>query len=63
MVESQLQNIKILLVKVRLKIGQEKYLLLILLQKTMNFITSWTYKVKELNGELIIGRFYERINK
>ena len=63
MVESQLQNIKILLVKVRLKIGQEKYLLLILLQKTMNFITSWTYKVKELNGEIIIGRFYERINK
>ena len=63
MVESQLQNTKILLVKVRLKIGQEKYLLLILLQKTMNFITSWTYKVKELNGEIIIGRFYERINK
>ena len=42
MIESELISIKLFLVKVTLKIGQE------------------TYKIKDLNGEKIQERFYEK---
>ena len=51
MIELELLSIRIFLVKDTLKIGQEKYLLLILFPRT--------YKIKELNREKI-GRFYEK---
>ena len=51
MIESELLSTRILLVKVTLKIGQDKYFLSI---KT----NPWTYKLKGLNGEKIIGSFY-----
>ena len=54
MIELGLLRIRTFLWKVTLKIGQEKSLLSIL--KT----NPWTYKIKYLNGEKIIGSFYEK---
>ena len=53
--EWELLSIKIFLVKVILKIGQEKYLL-------SNLISNLTlgHKIKDLNVEKIIGSFYEK---
>ena len=48
---------KNVLVKATLETGQEKYLLLILFYFSKNH---WTYKIKDLNGEKIIGSFYEK---
>ena len=56
MTETELRSIRIILVKATVKIGQEKYLLSILFLKT----NSWTYKIKDLNGEKIKGIFYEK---
>ena len=55
MIESGLLSIEIFLVKVTLKIGQEKYLLLIMLKTN-----PWKYKIKDLNGEKIILSLYEK---
>ena len=52
MTESKILSIRIFLVKVTLKIRQEKYLLRILFLK----LTLGKY----LNGEKIIGSFYEK---
>ena len=49
LIELELLSMRIFLVKVTLKIGQEKYVL-----KT-NF---WTFKIKDLIGEKIIEGFY-----
>ena len=46
MIESVLLSIRIFLVMVILKIGQ---------------FTPWTYKIKYLKGEKIIGSFYKKI--
>ena len=48
MVGSELPSTRILLVKVTLKIRQEKY------------SNPSTYKIKDLNGGKIIGVFYEK---
>ena len=48
-------NIKTLLLKDMLQIGQKKLLLLIKLK--MQF---WTYTISDLNGEEITGSFYEK---
>ena len=53
MIESELQIIRIFLVKVILKIGKEKYFLLILFWKLILGLT-------DLNREKIIGSFYEK---
>ena len=60
MTESELLSMKIFLVKT-LKIGQEKYFLLIPFWK----LKTWTYKIKNLKvkgskGEKVIGSFYEK---
>ena len=52
----KLELLSIRIKKVILKIGQEKYSLLILFWK----INPWTYKIKDLNGEKIIESFYEK---
>ena len=52
MIESEFLSIRIFLVNFTLKIGQEKYLLLIALKTN-----PWT---KDINGEIIIGSFYEK---
>ena len=54
-IESGLLSIEIFLVKVTLKIGQEKYLLLIVLKTN-----PWKYKIKDLNGEKTILSLYEK---
>ena len=54
MTESDLVSITIFLVKVTLKIGQEKYLLPILFWRLI-----LTDVIKDLNGEKIIISFYE----
>ena len=46
---------KIFLGKVTLKIGQKKYLLLIVLK-----VNPWSYIIKDLNGEKIIGSFNQK---
>ena len=56
MIELQLLSKKIFLVKVTLKIGQDKYLLLIMFWK----LIFWTNKLKDFNGEKIIVNFYEK---
>ena len=56
MVELGLLSIKTSLVKVTLKMGQKKYLLSILFWK---LIFGLVYKLKDLNGEKIMGVFYE----
>ena len=55
MIESGLLSIKTFLVKVPLKIGQEKYLIDSILRTN-----PWRYEIKDLNDEKIIGRSYER---
>ena len=52
MTESKILSIRIFLVKITLKIRQEKYLLRILFLKLI--------LGKYLNGEKIIGSFYEK---
>ena len=47
MIESVLLSIRIFLVMVILKIGQ---------------FTPWTYEIKDLKGEKIIGSFYKKKN-
>ena len=54
--KSELLSIGIFLVKVTLKIGQEKYLLTIVCWKQILGST----KLKDLNGEKIFGSFYEK---
>ena len=55
MIQSELLSIRIVSVKDALKIGHEKYLLSILFWKLiLGFI-----KIKSLNREKTIGRFYE----
>ena len=49
LIELELLSMRIFLVKVTLKIGQEKYVL-----KT----NLWTFKIKDLIGEKIIESFY-----
>ena len=51
MIESRLLSIRIFLVQVTVKIGEEKYLSLVLF---------WTYKIKDLIGKKIIGSFHEK---
>ena len=55
MIELELQSISIFLVKVILKIGQEKYLLSVVLKTN-----HWTYIIKDVKKEKIIGSFYEK---
>ena len=55
MIESELLSIRIFLVKLTLKIGQEKYLLLILFWKL-----TLGHKIKDLDGEKIIVNFYQK---
>ena len=55
MIESELLTIRMFLVKVTLKIDQEKYSLLIVLKTN-----TWTYEIKDLNGEKIMVSFYEK---
>ena len=52
MIEPELLCIRINLVKVILRIGQEKHLL---------SIWKLIYKIKDLNGEKIIRSFYEKL--
>ena len=52
MIEAELLCIRINLVKVILRIGQEKHLL---------SIWKLIYKIKDLNGEKIIRSFYEKL--
>ena len=56
MIQSELLSIRIFLIKVALKIVQEKYVIIDSILKT----NLRTYKIKELNGEKIIGTFYEK---
>ena len=52
----EFQNTKTSLLKDTLKIGQKKFLLLAKLKNTV----PWTYVISDLNGEPIVGRFYEK---
>ena len=49
-------NRKIFLLKDTQQIGLEMLLLLVKLKKTV----PWTYVINDLNGEEIIGKFYEK---
>ena len=44
---------------VTLKTGQEKLLLKFIIGSVVK-TNPWTYEIKYLNGEKIIGRFYEK---
>ena len=62
MIVPELLSIRIFLVKFKLNIGQEKYLLSILFWKK-NFQTKtnpWSYKIEDFKKEKIIGSFYEK---
>ena len=59
MVESELLSTEIFLSKVTPKIAQEKYLLLIYLLLSVK-TSFWMYRIKDSNGEKIIGSFYEK---
>ena len=52
----EFQNTKTSLLKDTLKIGQKKFLLLAKLNNTV----PWTYVISDLNGEPIVGSFYEK---
>ena len=54
MIESKLLSIKVLLVKVTVKVGQEKFLLSILLRELILRL------MKLKNRDKIIGSFYEK---
>ena len=47
------ESIIIFLVKVIIKIGQEKYL-------SVWETHPWTHQIKHFNGEKVIGKFYEK---
>ena len=55
--DSELSNIRIFLVKVTLKTGGEKYLLSILFE---NYKSIWIFKSKDLNREKITRSFYQK---
>ena len=55
MIESELPSIKILLVKVTMKIGQEIFII-----DSVMKANSWTYQIKDLYREKIIESFYEK---
>ena len=57
MIALEFQNTKIFLLKDMLQISQKKFLLLIKLK--IQFLP-WTFVVSDLNGEKIIGSFYEK---
>ena len=59
MLKSELLSIRISLVKVTLEIGQKEIFIIDCVFKT----NPWTYKIKDLNEEKIIGRFYEKKKK
>ena len=50
------QSIKTFLVKVMFQIGSKKFLLL---KKVKNTVP-WTYLIDDLNGDEIIGTFYQK---
>ena len=50
------QSIKTFLVKVMFQIGSKKFLLL---KKVKNTVP-WAYLIDDLNGEEIIGTFYQK---
>ena len=50
------QNIKTFLLKVRFEIGPKKFLFFKKVENTV----PWTYSIENLNGEEIIGIFYEK---
>ena len=56
MIESELLSTRPFLVKIALKIGQEEYLFIFDSALKTN---PWTYRIKDLNREKIIGSFYE----
>ena len=56
MTESELLSLRIFLVKVTLKTGQQKKVLMDSVLKT----NLWTYEIKDLNAEKIIRSFYEK---
>ena len=57
MIELELLSIKFSLRKVTLKIGQEKYVLLITFWK---LILKKEVEIKDMNGENVTGSFYEK---
>ena len=59
MIESELLRIRVFLVTVTLKTGQEKLLLKFIIGSVVK-TNPWTYEIKYLNGEKIVGRFYEK---
>ena len=59
MIESEILSRRILLLEDTLKIGQEKYLLLILKIIILK-INPWTYETKDLNGEKIIVKIMKK---
>ena len=59
MIKSGLLSITIFLTRITLKVGQVKYLLLIL----CFFVTAvnpWTYEIKDYKGEKKLGVFMEK---
>ena len=56
MIAWELLSIRIFLVKVILKIGQEIFIIDSVLKTS-----SWSYRIKDLNREKIIGSFHKRL--
>ena len=55
MIKSELLSVRIFLVMVTLKNCQEKYYWKLIVKTNLQ-----NYKIKDLNGENIIGSFYEK---
>ena len=55
MIKSELLSVRIFLVTVTLKNRQEKYYWKLIVKTNLQ-----NYKIKDLNGENIIGSFYEK---
>ena len=55
MTESELLSIRMFFVKVTLKIGQEIFIINSVLKTN-----PWAYRIKDLNGEKIVGSFYDK---
>ena len=55
MIKSELLSVRIFLVTVTLKNCQEKYYWKLIVKTNLQ-----NYKIKDLNGENIIGSFYEK---
>ena len=55
MIKSELLSVRIFLVTVTLKNWQEKYYWKLIVKTNLQ-----NYKIKDLNGENIIGSFYEK---